>query len=223
MELSAPGEPGSTPAHRLAWLAAFASWIGLIVLALAVLASYSGRAGAASEGSLSTWPAESKLLRARDRAALVVVAHSECPCTRATLRELERLMARSGGRVDGFVLFVGPPESADALEPLSLRAMARDIPGVQIVEDPAEARRFGARTSGQTYLYDATGTLVFNGGLTPSRGHEGASAGTEAVRRFLVGAADAGEASAPRSDVFGCALFDREPDARIDPDLTKVR
>jgi hypothetical protein len=223
MELTAHIEPGGTTARRLAWGGAFASWIGLIVLALAGLASYSGRAGAASEATPPGWPAESKLPRGRDRAALVVVAHSECPCTRATLHELERLMARSGGRVDAFVLFVGPPEREGGLAALDLRSTARAIPGVQVVESADEARRFGARTSGQTYLYDATGTLVFRGGLTPSRGHEGESVGGDAVRGFLVGAVGAAEASASSSDVFGCALFDQQPDTGPHPDLMKLR
>ena len=196
----------SIRAKKLAWASAFATWLALTVGVLGLLTSYSSKAGAAATEALTTFPAASTLPRREGRTTLVMIAHTKCACTRASLRELERTLARSGGNVDTFVLFVGPPSSGL----LDLRATARAIPGVQVVEDEEEARRFGALTSGQTYLFDGRGRLVFRGGLTPSRGHEGASVGGDAIRRFLDSPHDspaASSASAQASDVFGCALF----------------
>jgi hypothetical protein len=77
---------------------------------------------------------------------------------------------------------------------------------VHVSEDASEALAFGARTSGQAYLYDERGQLLFRGGLTPARGHEGASVGGETVRKAFTGA-PAASGSPASSDVFGCALF----------------
>ena len=197
----------STRAKKLAWASAFATWIALTLGVLGLLTSYSSRAGAAATEGLTTFPVASTLPRKEGRPTLVMIAHTKCACTRASLRELERALARSDGKLETFVLFVGP--AANGL--LDLRATARAIPGVQVIESEEEARRFGALTSGQTYLFDGSGRLVFRGGLTPSRGHEGENVGTDAIRRFLDSPHDApassSSASAQRSDVFGCALF----------------
>jgi len=64
------------------------------------------------------------------------------------------------------------------------------------------ARQAGAFTSGQTLLYSAGGRLVFNGGITHSRGHSGDNKGREAIVSFLEGRT-LDQHIAP---VFGCSL-----------------
>jgi hypothetical protein len=128
------------------------------------------------------------------------------------------VLARAEGRFDAHVVFLGPPLS-ESDGPLSLRAQAAALPGVRLTEDPAEAARFVARTSGQVLVYDAHGQLAFQGGLTPSRGHEGANAGADALLRLTAAPATGAGASAPApppasprvSAVFGCTLFTDEP------------
>jgi hypothetical protein len=76
---------------------------------------------------------------------------------------------------------------------------------VDPVEDPegAAALRFGASTSGQTILYNDSGRLVFNGGITAARGHEGPNDGQDAVIALL-------QNRAPRqttTPAFGCSLL----------------
>ena len=138
-------------------------------------------------------------------------AHTKCACTRATLRELERALAHANARTTSlrtFVLFSGPNDD----ELLSLRTMAAAIPGVVVMDAGDEVARFGAHTSGQALVYGKDGRLAFRGGLTPSRGHEGASAGGEFVLRAATGAEDRARSNradepAQSSDVFGCALL----------------
>lgn len=206
-----------------AWIVGIGAWLALSAVAFGAIAERSSRPGIAGRAPAS-WPAASHLERTPGRATLVMVAHTKCSCTRASLSELERVMARAGARAEAFVVFVGPRE-AGVLDP---RATARAIPGVRVVEDDGEARAFAAATSGQVMLYDSAGALVFRGGLTASRGHEGESVGGETVRRFFVG--DAAPTGAPAatpstptppstpttfvSDVFGCALFGRNDDDR---------
>jgi hypothetical protein len=70
------------------------------------------------------------------------------------------------------------------------------------------ARAFGAKTSGFTALYAPDGRLLFHGGITASRGHEGDSAGAAAIVDFVV----LGTASVRNTAVYGCGLVG--PEAR---------
>jgi hypothetical protein len=90
-------------------------------------------------------------------------------------------------------------------------ASAAAIPGVLVHADPGGslAQRFGARTSGQTLLYSADGRLLFAGGITPLRAHEGDSTG----RRRILELVRAGSTDRAESAVYGCSLEDEEPTA----------
>ena len=81
----------------------------------------------------------------------------------------------------------------------------RADPSVTVVrdDDGREAQRFGAATSGQTFLYDSRGALEFSGGITSARGHAGDNAG----RTALISLVDRLETSQRRTQVFGCPLF----------------
>ncbi len=60
---------------------------------------------------------------------------------------------------------------------------AAAIPGAKVISDPdgAEARRFHVTTSGHTLVYGRTGDLLFSGGITASRGHQGDNDGHAAI------------------------------------------
>ena len=136
---------------------------------------------------------------------LVVFIHPRCSCSRATLGELDRLIASASRNVDTYILFERPIGMPPGWERAYLWNTAQHISGAHVLTDinGIEARRFGAQTSGQTYLYSQTGRLEFSGGITPMRGHYGDSAG-----RYAILSALAGHTSSYRSTkVYGCALF----------------
>jgi hypothetical protein len=89
---------------------------------------------------------------------------------------------------------------------------ATRIPGVKALvdEDGIEAARFGAATSGQVVLYDQDARLLFRGGITQSRGHVGANAGSDAIESLV----NKGAADRDDSLVFGCPLFDPNSECR---------
>ena len=60
-------------------------------------------------------------------------------------------------------------------------------PDAQIFIDRGgrEAARFGATTSGMLMFFDAAGTRRYAGGITIARGHEGQSAGADALSALL--------------------------------------
>ena len=115
-------------------------------------------------------------------------------------------MQRAGNRVDAYVLFLHPEGLPESWPKTDTWMSASAIPGVHVIADPdgIEARHFGAETSGQTVVYDASGALVFHGGLTPARGHAGSSTSREQIATLVLGSE---QRQAP---VFGCAM--RDPD-----------
>jgi hypothetical protein len=138
------------------------------------------------------------------RPALIVLAHPRCPCTTATIEELERVMTSAAGKLDARVYFYVPRGAPASWSQTDLWRSAARIPGVQVLADVGgrTAGSFEAKTSGQALLYNAEGRLLFSGGLTDSRGHSGKSAGGAAVLSFLTG----GVTEGVTTPVYGCAL-----------------
>jgi hypothetical protein len=152
------------------------------------------------------WPQGSALLLDRDRPSLFMFVHPRCACSRASVRELERLVAKVHGEVATTVVFI-ERGAASSVERGDLWQLVVAIPGVRAVVDPEgrEGDRFGVATSGHTVLFGADGDLLYSGGLTSARGHEGDSIGSDALRDLIHEHAGA-HVSAP---VFGCPLTAR--------------
>jgi hypothetical protein len=178
------------------------SWLALAVGGFAALARYDARPGPDGPAAPQTWPAASTLTAAHDRATLVVFLHPLCPCSRATVAELERLLAGRSASLEARAVVVtwdGEPESAAP----DLRERLVEVPRLTVVEDDGtEASRFGATTSGTALLYDAEGVLRFRGGITPTRGHVGDNVGASAIAELVRGRTPA----VTSTPVFGCAL-----------------
>lgn len=190
--------------HRLILTATvFAiGWALTIALGSRALLNYESAAGTVSAVP-KAWPA-SQVPLANDRPTIVMLAHPHCPCTRASVGELAQIMALIHGKATAFVLFSKPANVGSDWDDTGLRSSAAAIPGVTVLSDPdgAEARRFGAETSGHTLLFAADGRLLFSGGITPSRGHAGDNAGESAIISLV-------ENRTPeRAEtlVFGCSL-----------------
>jgi hypothetical protein len=178
------------------------TWIATVAFGLRALFPYEntpGRAGAVSQ----VWPA-AQIERATDRPTLVMLVHPRCPCTAASVGELAQIMARLQGRIAAYVLLVKPRETGRDWEETSLRRSAEAIPGVKVVfdSDGIEAQRFGAETSGHTFLFGADGRLLFSGGITALRGHSGDNAGESAIVALVNNQTPARN----QTLVFGCSL-----------------
>lgn len=158
------------------------------------------------------WPSNSRINLATDRATLIMLTHPHCPCTRASIGELARLMAKTQDRVTAYILFFKPARASDDWERTDLWQSAASIRGVNVVADEGgvEARRFHAFTSGQTLLYDSDGVLMFSGGITGSRGHSGDNAGESAIVSLLT----TGEAELAETFAFGCPLFSTDSECQ---------
>jgi len=180
-------------------------WTFLVLCGFAYLVHYAATAGV-GDRSVLFWPGGEAIDRRSGEATLLVFMNPACPCSGATVDELARLVARAGRQIDFVAVFVRPAGYPEGWERTRLWESAARIPNVRCVVDPGgrDARRFGAATSGYTLLYDAEGALVFRGGITAARGHEGNNAGERAIVSWFRG----GTADPTETPAFGCPLFD---------------
>jgi hypothetical protein len=163
-----------------------AMWFAAVGAGIYALASYETTAGETAAAPM-TWPATSRLPRG-DGFTVVMFLHRECPCSRASLAELDAVRGRAT------IVIVFDAAGGEMWERAGRMRATRVVAG-------DEAARFGAKTSGHTLVFDASGTLRFAGGITTSRGHVGENVGRLAVERVLAGAAGPSDHA-----VFGCAL-----------------
>lgn len=178
-------------------------WVAAVVSGFYVLAEYKSapglpadrsRAAIASLGAGDAHPAFE----------LVMVAHPKCPCTRASLAELSRILSRVGDAVRATVIMVRPSDTRWDTSELEARVRAMGEVSVRVDDGAALAERFGAYTSGQVFLYSPSGALLFSGGITSARGHEGDNLGRSTVIKLI----ERRDAPTDQTDVFGCGLRD---------------
>ena len=184
-----------------------AVWSFALIAGLRTLFSYESTGGAIGEVQ-EHWPAACEIPAPNERPTLVMLAHPRCPCTAASIEELAKIMAQVQGKISAYVLFLKPQSASAGWEDTDLRHDAEKIPGVTVVSDidGTEAQKFGAQTSGHTFLYDQHGTLLFSGGITQARGHAGDNAGEDAI----VSLVNDQRAILGQTLVFGCSLIDRQ-------------
>ena len=178
-------------------------WVVAIAVGGTVLLRYASTAGDIGN-SPQGWPAASHLSLFPDAATLVLSVHPHCPCTRASVVELNDLMLALRGRLKAYVLVIKPGDFPEGWEKTDILSSAKRIPGVEVLTDldGAEAAKFGARTSGQAMLFDSGGRLMFNGGITEGRGHIGDNPGLQRIISLV----KTGKADKNNSLVFGCPL-----------------
>jgi len=180
-------------------------WLAAVLAGTWGLMAYDYTPGR-DRGIPATWPSSSKIPRAPDLPTLVMFAHPDCPCTRASIGELEVLMEHGQNLARVYVVFLQPAGSGPDWLHTDLWRSAEEIPGVAVRGDEQgrEAGYFRATTSGRVVLYDAGGNLLFTGGITSSRGHYGDSTGLSALMKLLHHEAT----STRETPVFGCSLLD---------------
>ena len=188
-----------------------AAWLAVVAAQVSGLLRYQSEAGAVG-GAPPTWPEAAPVALDASRSTLLFFAHPHCPCTRASVAELDRVMARSAGRFDAHAFFYADPAMGEGWERSGLWSAAAAIPGLSVRADPLgeTARRFGAMTSGQVSIYAPDGRLRFRGGITSARGHEGDGAGKSAVLALALG----GEPELCETAVYGCGLVGRSNEAQ---------
>src|SRR5581483_1747500 len=138
--------------RRFALPVTIATWSVVVLAGFMFLLSYKGQAGAS--GQVQThWPSSNLIVLDAENYTLVMLAHPRCPCTAASLANLERLLQQFPGRIVAHVLFLRPIEVPAGWEQSDLWHKAAAIPGVHLHTDLAgqEAARFGGAAAGPVF------------------------------------------------------------------------
>lgn len=186
-------------------ISAVTLWSATVAFGVVATLRHESIPGPATEPP-AAWPAAAKIRPDTTRPNLLVFVHPHCACTGATLKELAKALRLTADHPTAtrivFVRPTGAPADWHLTDTLDL---ARSIPHATTVidDDDADATRFDIETSGDVLLYDPAGRhLLFHGGITASRGHEGDNASADALIAALRGDAH----PSPIHPVFGCAL-----------------
>jgi hypothetical protein len=182
-------------------------WVPVVSFGIGVLWKYSNTPGQPGTPPVD-WPVGAPMQQQEGRATLVMFAHPQCPCSRASIGELAIIMAQTRSKLDAHVVFYQPVGEPSNWARTDLWQNASAIPGVHTFEDRAGmiTKSFGAFTSGQTLLYDSGGRLLFKGGITASRGHSGDNYGRDAIIGLLDGGTAPKKTLPVFGAVFGCSL-----------------
>jgi hypothetical protein len=188
--------------RRALLYAGLATWLAMIVGTLALVWRYKLTPGELAEAP-ARWPTTSALVFEPGVANVVMFAHPQCPCTRASMTELARLADELHGRARVHVVLLRPADAEAGFEDGAIRDRAVALGADVVVDvDGSEAARFGAVVSGSTVVYASDGALVFRGGITIARGHEGRGPAHDQIVSAIT--VHDGVASAP---TYGCSLF----------------
>ena len=164
-------------------LMAFVTLFAMAAIGFVELTDYSSRPG--DSGSIPAHlhdlkPSEASLptaLADNQRQTLLFFYHPKCPCTTASVRVLERLLARCVDQPKLTAVAYCPPEEDESwIETRTTAALSKlEHSDVLVDRNGQWSRQFGVSVSGHLLLYDRKGHLEFSGGITPYRGHEGDS------------------------------------------------
>jgi hypothetical protein len=195
-------------------VAALCLWIVGVVFGLRTLFIYAATPGA-SGNPPEKWPPATIIDAPRNLPVLLMIGHPQCPCTRASLSELAKIMSGRQAKVRAYVLFLKPRDFPDVWTKSDLWNTAAGIPGVTVLRDfeGQEASKFNVSTSGHTLLYDGNGNLIFSGGITAARGHAGDNQGADLVLASI----DRGNGGSTSTPVFGCPVSSSLPAAQAKP------
>ncbi len=206
--ISLNNQPRSTVtivAMTILWLIAVGAFVTSITDHLA-------RPGPVSEHQSNAWPTNERVRLNEDGFTLLMFVHPDCPCTQSSLAELERLLAQQSVRPINTHIILPVPNDAESTHKIT-NVFPRSLSlypfqEKHILDKNAQLTRlFGIRTSGHCLLFDQSGQLLFSGGLTPLRGHEGSCPGNISLAECLHGQPP----QTRQSPVFGCALYQGQP------------
>lgn len=191
---------------ELTLIALVTIWAIFIGIGFVSMADYSSRPGSPANITVE-FPENLPSNEKNNLPKIFVFFHPKCPCSSATISELEHLIADTQNLAVTTVFFYKPVNESDEWVKTNLWETAKQIPTVEIeIMNEDEMSKFGVITSGQTIVYDSQDNLIFSGGITVGRGHEGESLGRKSIENYL----KTGEIETDKTAVFGCILTSPE-------------
>jgi len=195
-DVSANGIPGI-------WLII---WGLLVALGLLWMTAYSMSPGAEAQ-PLFERPVATKVPFSEDTPTLVAFLHPRCPCTQPSVAALMRLMNRNHRIVVQPVFFLpGTKPEAWTQADYWDRTVKSGAHTPLIDVDGDIARKFHVTTSGHVILFSVDGRVLYSGGITSGRVHEGDNLGLTKLTRILEGV----PVSDPSFPVYGCSIIKKQ-------------
>lgn len=215
---SVNSDNAEVPINRNTVIAVSFLWVLMIGFAYWHFSAFEGRPNVQAAHP-TKFPRDTALVASATGDTLLMFIHPKCPCTSASLNELAVLSTRCGGELNATAVFVKPHNAPDGWERTDYWERAQRIPGVRVVLDESakEARTFGALTSGETFVYNHDRELVFSGGITGGRGHEGDNQGLDRVIGIIRNTTN----RCASTNTYGCALNGPSEEAAIAQGLNK--
>lgn len=178
-------------------------WFGLVVAGFVHMASYQSAPGQSATAA-RRMPTVAQIKPVAGAGTIVMFIHPKCPCTQASLSELERLVGQIPAETRTYVVCAVPADVGEDWLDTALVSRAKSLADVVVLNDTdgEMLSAFDAKTSGETFVYGENTELIFHGGITPSRGHEGTNAGRVAVAELLGGRTE----KSCTTPIFGCPL-----------------
>jgi len=138
---------------------------------------------------------------------LILVYHPHCPCTASTVRNLERISSALSIHPHVVAFAYCPVGTSDSWIDSSItRQLVRMGADVLVDRGGDYCSQLGTVTSGHILVYDDGMSLVFSGGITPGRGHEGTCPASSDLFQRVNG--HSGETI--QWPVYGCPIIDKE-------------
>lgn len=181
-------------------------WATACLTGFLILWDYSFTPGE-TKGAPLKIPAEFK----DGRFHLLMSIHPRCPCTKASLAELSRILAKTKGKMGVSILVYMPRGEQREWQNGDLLNESKSIPAVSILSDQNGkiAESLGMTTSGAVCLYDKKGNLRYSGGITASRGHEGDNHGKSIILSQVFGKTT----GIVKGIVYGCPIQNNPTDS----------
>ena len=169
-----------------------------------LLADYASRPGAV--GKIPQTRPHSTQLESSKATQILLFYHPHCPCTSSTVANLTQLRQELKKPFRLVAFAYCPTKEADSWIESEITDSLRQIPNIVIRIDRggSSAQSFEIVTSGHCLVYNETGHLIFSGGLTPLRGHQGQSRSGE---YFVESVNSRVEKTNLNWPVFGCKIL----------------
>src|ERR1700733_4946005 len=107
-------------------------WINAIGVGMFVLMKYDFTPGTAAAPGIH-WPNNTQIPLSADCPTLIMFAHPQCPCTRASIVELGKLIASNKNELNAYVVLLTPKVAPPGWDKAALWHSAQSIPGVKVL------------------------------------------------------------------------------------------
>ena len=180
-------------------------WLIAISTGLYFLYQYQNKNGELGTSS-SHWIESSNIHFEENKNNVLMFLHPYCPCSRASLNELAKILSHKI-KPSTVKIILAKPESKDSnwVYESPLYKITKELNFQSLIDKNShESKLFEAKTSGLVLIFNKDKKLMFRGGITDSRGHEGDNKGAQKALTILQSISSQ---SLEEFFVFGCEIY----------------